>query len=61
MQGSIFVGHKRLTGKLDGIAHLAADAGAAGKVAADAEGALVGLLGSNLYGTLCGARNNGPF
>jgi len=61
MQGSVYVGHKRLAGELGDIAHLAADAGAAGRVAADAEGALAGLLGSNLYGTVCGVRNNGPF
>lgn len=38
---------------------MAADADAAGIDAAD--GALAGLLGSNLYGTLCGAKNKGPF
>jgi len=29
--------------------------------AGDATGPLAGLLGSNLYGTLCGAKNKGPF
>jgi len=38
---------------------LAADAGPAGSGAAD--GALAGLLGRNLYGTLCGVKNKGPF
>ena len=46
------------------MAHWAADEGEAsiGNVAAgDADGVLAGLPGSNLYGTLCGAKNKGPF
>ncbi|MBC7607971.1 MAG: hypothetical protein H7228_00100 [Polaromonas sp.] len=41
------------------LAHLAADAGAAGNDAV--AGALAGVLGNSLYGTLCGAKNKGPF
>jgi len=43
---------------------LAADEGVAGigdAAAGDADGALAGLPGINLYGMLCGAKNKGPF
>ena len=53
MQCIAFVSNKGLAGEL-GAAHFAADAGAAG------EGAAV-VLGKRLYGTLCGAKNKGPF
>lgn len=70
MQRTVSVGDKRLTRKLSGRPHLAAGDGVAGSgdkpeaaVAGDTgvPDVTAALLGSNLYGTLCGAKNKGPF
>ena len=64
MQYITFVSDKRLAGELERQVHLAADEGLAGTGEAsgrDADGTLAGLPGSNLYGTLCGVKNKGPF
>ena len=56
-QRVVLVGHERVARQLGCVAHLAADAGVAGGVA----GGVAALLEKGLYGTLCGAKNSGPF
>jgi hypothetical protein len=64
MQRIAFVSDERLAWELERRAHLAADDGVIGigdVPMGDVDGTLAGVLGSNLYGTLCGAKNKGPF
>lgn len=64
MQRTVSVGDERLAGKLNRRAHLAADEAAAGRgeeLVAAVAGVTAELPGNTLYGTLCGAKNKGPF
>jgi hypothetical protein len=64
MQGIAFVGDERLTGEWARQIHFGAEAGTADSVGVPADavfGATATLPGCSLNGTLCGAKNNGPF